>query len=105
MCNIIAKAEKDFYSKSVHDNKKDFKAIFNICNNLLGRNIDLPLPPSINNKMLVEEFNTFFTDKNSQDNRKSSRHKGGVQSGPECNIHQWDLQSLTRSATEELYTS
>ena len=63
MCNTIDKAEKDFYKKSIHDNKNDFKAIFNICNNLLGRNLDLPIPPSDNIKMLAEEFNTFFIDK------------------------------------------
>ena len=50
MCNIINKAEKDFYRKSLYDNKNDFKAIFKLCNNLLGRNLDLPLPPSVNNK-------------------------------------------------------
>ena len=62
-CNIIDKAEKDFYKRSLHDNKTTFKAIFNTCNNLLGRNLGLPLSPSINNKMLAEEFNTFFTNK------------------------------------------
>ena len=43
------KAEKDFYKKSLHD-KNYFKAIFNIFNNLLGRKLDLPLPPSDNKK-------------------------------------------------------
>ena len=54
---------KRFLQKSLHDNKNNFKAIFNICNNLLGRNLDLPLPPSDKNKMLAEVFNTFFIDK------------------------------------------
>ena len=63
MCNIINKAEKDFYKKSLHDNKNNFKTIFNICNNLLGNNLDLPLQSSVNNKILAKEFNTFFTDK------------------------------------------
>ena len=63
MCNIINEAEKDFYKKSLHDNRNDLKPIFNICNNVLGRNLNLPLRPGVNNKMLAEESNTFFIDK------------------------------------------
>ena len=37
-------------------------AILNICNNLLGRNLDLPSPLSEKNKTQDEEFNTFFID-------------------------------------------
>ena len=84
----LTKAEKDFYKKSLHNNKNNFKAIFNICNNLLGRNLDLPLPPSVNNKILAEEFNTFSIDKIGKIREKSSTYKGGLQFGPEYSIHQ-----------------
>ena len=82
MCNIIDKTEKDFYKKSLHDNKNYFKAIFNICNNLLGRNLDLPLPWGVNNKMLAEEFNAFFTD-------EIAKIRGNLQQRrEECNLIQ-----------------
>ena len=37
--------------------------IYNICNNLLGCNMPLPLPNYTNPATLVQSFNNFFTDK------------------------------------------
>ena len=37
--------------------------MFTICNNLLGRNQDLPLPPGFMNEELAEYFNNFFISK------------------------------------------
>ena len=38
-------------------------AIYDICNDLLGRKKDLPLPPSTSKEQLANEFNEFFVDK------------------------------------------
>ena len=45
------------------ENKGDFKKIFSICNNLLDRNKDLPLPPGKTNQQLADDFNKPFVDK------------------------------------------
>ena len=74
-------------------------------NNPLGRNLDLPLPPSVNNIKLAEEFNLFFTDKIAKirENLQHTREEcNPVQSATyisgTCNL-------VIRSANEELYTS
>ena len=56
--NLLDFAEKEFYKTALSDNIYDYKQVFNICNNLLGRNQDLPLPHSQSNKTLADEFNT-----------------------------------------------
>ena len=43
--NILNQAEKNYYCKLVENNHMNTKKIFAICDNLLGRNQDLPLPP------------------------------------------------------------
>ena len=53
----------EFYKTALSDNKYDYIKVFNICNNLLGRNQDLPLQPSNSNKTLADEFNNFFIQK------------------------------------------
>ena len=60
---MLSFAKKDFYKTSLNENKYNYKKIFGICNNLLGRNQDLPLPTYNSNKELANEFNIFFTDK------------------------------------------
>ena len=61
--NILNQAEKNYYHKLVKDNCTNTKKIFAICNKLLGRNQDLPLPPGFMNEELAEHFNNFFISK------------------------------------------
>ena len=41
-CHMLSFAKKEFYKTSLNENKYNYKKIFGICNNLLGRNQDLP---------------------------------------------------------------
>ena len=43
--------------------KGDQKIIYNICNDLLGRDKNLPLPPCESNEVPANQFNTYFSDK------------------------------------------
>ena len=61
--NILNQAEKNYFRKFVDDNCTNTKKIFGICNNLLGRNQDLPLPTGFMNEELAECFNNFFISK------------------------------------------
>ena len=61
--NILNQAEKNYYHKLVKNNHTDTKKIFAICDNLLGRNQDLPLPPGFTNEELAKCFNNFFISK------------------------------------------
>ena len=60
LSNMLSFAKKNFYKTSLNENKYNYKKIFGICNNLLGRNQDLPLPTCNFNKELANEFNTFL---------------------------------------------
>ena len=61
--NIVNQAKNNYFGKLVEDNCTNTKKIFAICNNLLGRNQDLPLPPGFTNEELAECFNNFFISK------------------------------------------
>ena len=61
--NILNQAEKNYFCKLVEDNHTNTKKIFAICDKLLGRNQDLPLPPGFMNEELAECFNNFFVSK------------------------------------------
>ena len=61
--NILNQAEKIYYCKLVENNCTDTKKIFATCDNLLGRNQGLPLPPGFMNEELAECFNNFFISK------------------------------------------
>ena len=61
--NLMDNAERSYYTSKLTENKSNFKEIFNICNNLLGRNKDLPLPPSEDNQSLANSFNEYFCEK------------------------------------------
>ena len=52
-----------FKKKKLIEHKHNYNHVFNICNNLLGRNPDLPLTPCKLNQELADSFNYFFTDK------------------------------------------
>ena len=55
--NLLDKAEQKFFLTSIADNSSNYKCIYEICNNLLGRSKDSPLPPGISNKDLAVSFN------------------------------------------------
>ena len=61
--NILYKAEKDYYHTRPGANKYNYENLFRICNSLLGKNKDLPLPPSESNQDLANDFNNFFSEK------------------------------------------
>ena len=48
---------------SIIENSANYKRIYEICNNLLGRSKNTPLPPGIPNKDLAVSFNNYFTEK------------------------------------------
>ena len=59
---MLSFVKKDFYKASLNENKYNYKKFFGICNNLLGRNQNLPLLTCNSNKELANEFNTIFID-------------------------------------------
>ena len=58
--NILNQAEKNYYCKLVKDNCTNTKKTFTICDNLQGRNQDLPLLPGFMNEEFTKCFNNFF---------------------------------------------
>ena len=61
--NILNQAEKNYFHKLVHDNCTKTKKIFAICNNLLGRSQDHPLPLGSTDKELAKHFSKYFISK------------------------------------------
>ena len=61
--NILNQAKKNYFCKLVNDNHTKSKNIFAMCNNLLGRNQDIPLPPGFMDKELTKCFNNIFVSK------------------------------------------
>ena len=61
--NLLNKAKRDFFCTSVTENSSNYKRIYEICNHLLGRTKDSPMPPGVTNKDLAYRFNNFFIDK------------------------------------------
>ena len=47
--NLLDKAEQKYFLTSITENSSNYKCIYEICNNLLGRSKDSPLPPGISN--------------------------------------------------------
>ena len=58
---IIKAAEQSYLNATLTENKGNSKEIYNICNNLLGHNMPLPLPDYTNPATLVQSFNIFFS--------------------------------------------
>ena len=54
------KPKRSFYIEKLLENKSNFKEIFTITNKLLGRNEQLPLPPSDDLGVIAQEFSDFF---------------------------------------------
>ena len=63
MVNLLDKAEWKFFLTSIIENSGSYKCIYEICNNLLGRSKDTPLPPGIPSKDLAVSFNNYFIEK------------------------------------------
>ena len=63
IANLLDKAEQKFFLTSIIENSANYKCIYEICNNLLGRSKDSPLPPGIPNKDLSVSFNNYFIEK------------------------------------------
>ena len=63
MWNLLDKAQQKFFCSSITENSLDYKHIYEICNHLLGRSKDSPLPPGIPNKDLAVRFNNYFIQK------------------------------------------
>ena len=63
MLNLPDKAEQKFFLTSTTENSSNYKCIYEICNHLLGRSKDSPLPPGISNKDLAVRFNNYFIEK------------------------------------------
>ena len=61
--NLLDKAEWKFFLTSITENSSNYKCIYEICNHLLGRSKDSPLPPGIPNKDLAVRFNNYFIQK------------------------------------------
>ena len=61
--NILHQAEKNYFHKLVHDNCTKTKKISAICNNLLGRSQDQPLPLGFTDKELAKHFSKYFISK------------------------------------------
>ena len=53
--NMSSFAKKDFYKATLKENKHNYKNIFEICNTLLGRIQELPLPTCNSNKELAND--------------------------------------------------
>ena len=62
VANLLDKAEWKFFLTSIIENSSNYKCIYEICNNLLGRSKDTPLPPGIPNKDLAVSFNNYFIE-------------------------------------------
>ena len=60
--NLLDAGECAYYIKALQDTNVGTKQIFKICNNLLGCNKDLSLPPGTNEE-LASRFNNFFINK------------------------------------------
>ena len=61
--NLIDAAEHSYYSNMVAKNKGNPKKNFSICNNVLGRNQDLPQPLGYSDEELANCFSNFSITK------------------------------------------
>ena len=63
VANMLDNAEWSYFHTNLQDHSRAFKQIFRLCNVLLGRNKDLPLPQTSSDQDLANHFNKFFTSK------------------------------------------
>ena len=60
---MIKKAQQNYFKMMIEENKKDYKAIFNIAHSLLFRKQDSPLPEICPLSVLAEDFSDFYEGK------------------------------------------
>ena len=63
VANLLDKAELEFFLNSIAENSNNYRKIYTICNQLLGRTKESSLPPGFTNQELADRFNNFFIDK------------------------------------------
>ena len=61
--NLLDGAERSYYKTQFQDNPQNLKKIFGICNSILGRKQNLPLPPGYTEEEQTERFNKFLSPK------------------------------------------
>ena len=63
VANPLDKAEHEFFLNSIVENPNNYRQIYTICNQLLGRTKESPLPPGFTNQELADRFNNYFIEK------------------------------------------
>ena len=63
VANLLDKDECEFFLNSIVENSNNYRQIYTICNQLLGRTKESPLPPGFTNQELADRFNDYFIDK------------------------------------------
>ena len=61
--NVIKTAQKHHYNEKIAESSHDPKALSRIFNTIFRRNDPLPLPTTMCDKTLANDFNNFFVDK------------------------------------------
>eukprot|EP00918_Siedleckia_nematoides_P061954 GHVU01135160.1.p1 GENE.GHVU01135160.1~~GHVU01135160.1.p1 ORF type:complete len:544 (+),score=49.64 GHVU01135160.1:106-1632(+) len=59
----LKRAESNYHCELLKKSSGDAKQLYRHCNKILGRNLDMPLPPAANNQKLATEFNDYFIEK------------------------------------------
>ena len=60
VANLLDKAEHEFFQNSIAENSNNYRKIYTICNQLLGRTKESPLLPGCTNQGLADRFNNFL---------------------------------------------
>ena len=61
--NIIKSGQRQYFMEKISENRYNYKDIFRLTNKLLGKDNELPLPPTEDLSVLANEFNNFFVNK------------------------------------------
>ena len=61
--NLLDKAECEFFLNLIAENSNNYRQIYTICSQLLGRTKESTLPPGFTNQELADRFNNYFIDK------------------------------------------
>ena len=66
--------ERHFLHSRLYKNLNNLKQIFRICDSLLGRGKDLPLPPDFTSQELANNFNSVFITKIAKYKESTGNH-------------------------------
>ena len=61
--NLLDDAQRKYYHTQLQNSYHNLKEMFRICDGILGRKQDLPLPPGYTEEEQAERFNKFFITK------------------------------------------